>query len=832
MAALRLRRPSGPSRALVGRAFWNLVDQAISSVTNAALSVVVARSVGELDFGGFAVAFTVFSVVVGLSRNMTTSPMLIRFSGAGRDEFDTAAGGALGSALCFGFAAGTGSLAVGLLLGGVVGPSLVALGVVLPGLLVQDAWRQVFFAEGRAAAATLNDSVWAVLQVGAVALLLLGEQVDTAPPLVLAWGGAALGAAVLGRWQSRARPRPSAARRWLHDHRDLVRLMIAEFGTQQGAMQGAMLVITAVTSLQVIAVLRGSQVLLGVMNLLFTATVSFVTPEFARRRHRLSVRQWTLGAIGVFVVVGGASAVWGLLFLVLPDSVGRSLLGDTWDGVAAVLGVAVVQQVVQNIGSGPAMMLRAMDRVPVTFRLNAIQSPLAFVLGVSGAVVDGARGALVGFALAYAVVSPFWWLRLNREARRLADGGAPEAADVPAALDAPTVLVPVPRRTTAVGRLVYVVYNVNDPAVHRRVRMLRRGGVNDLVVVGFRRSSEPVTEIAGAPVVDLGRNADGNLRRRAVDLVTTRLRQGRWARTVGPASVVLARSFEALVLADGFRARHAPGGRLIYEALDVHRAQIGSSLSARALRGVEARLLARTQLLVTSSPAYVSEYFSTLGRPLPPVVVQENKVLAAELDPGLLARLHADRNAFRLWDGPPWRIGWFSQMRCARSLELLAGVCRAFPGHVEVVLRGQPIPELVDRLHATVAATPGMVFLGPYDRATDLAAIYADVHFCWGLDLYNSGTNSDWALATRLYEAGTFGCVPLGQAGVATGDWLATRGVGVLLEEPFEESLHAWASGLTRESHAAARAAMARLPLRAFVDTDDESLGFVRRLYG
>ena len=206
--ARRAGRPRSNSSGLVGRAFWNLVDQGLSSLTNAALSVVVARSVSELDFGGFALAFTVFSVVVGLSRNLATGPLPIRFSGATRTSFVGAAGGALGTALCFGVATGIGSVLVGLLMGGVAGSSLVALGVILPGLLVQDAWRQVFFAQGRPAAAALNDAAWAVLQVGAVALLLLPGHVDSAWPLILAWGGAALGAALLGTAQSSARPRP------------------------------------------------------------------------------------------------------------------------------------------------------------------------------------------------------------------------------------------------------------------------------------------------------------------------------------------------------------------------------------------------------------------------------------------------------------------------------------------------------------------------------------------------------------------------------------------------------------------------------------------------
>jgi succinoglycan biosynthesis protein ExoL len=387
-------------------------------------------------------------------------------------------------------------------------------------------------------------------------------------------------------------------------------------------------------------------------------------------------------------------------------------------------------------------------------------------------------------------------------------------------------------RDAGVPRMVYIVYNLNDHAVRRRIRMLRRGGVEQLVVVGYRRQSTPIADIDGTPVVDLGRNADGQLVRRAGALALTRLRRSRWGGQCGVATVVMARNLEALVLAASYRDRFAPAARLVYESLDVHNALLGGGVASRTLRAVEARALRGCQLLLTSSPAYVREYYAHLTPHLPPVAVQENKVLADELDPAVLARLRADRHALDPAPGPPWRIGWFSQMRCARSLELLAGLCREFPGHVEVVMRGQPSGEIAARLVATAEATPGMSFLGSYDRSTELAAIHADVHYCWGLDLYNAGGNSDWALATRLYESGVFGCVPLGQAGVATGDWLAARGVGVLLDTPYGAALRAWARGLTPALYAADRTAMAGVPLGDFVDTDDDAAAFVALLAG
>ncbi|MHA6630583.1 hypothetical protein ACU61A_34525 [Pseudonocardia sichuanensis] len=403
--------------ALIRRAGWNLADQVVSSVTNAALSVVVARSVAADAFGGFAVAFTVFAVLVGISRAVATTPLLIRFAGAEPERFRPASAAALGTALSLGLLAGAGCLLAGAWFDGPTGSALSALGVVFPGLLVQDAWRQVFFAEGRPAAATLNDTAWAVVQVAAVGALLLAD-VDTVGPLVLAWGGSAVMAAVLGVRQARNRPRPSATRGWLRDHRDLTGVLLTEFGTQQGSMQGALLVIAAVGSLAAIGALRGVQVLLGVTNILLMAAVAFALPELSRRRDGLTPRQWYGAAIGLSAVVAGLGFLWGLGFLLAPDAFGRALLGDTWDGVSEILFASVLGNALLASGIGPATMMRAMDRARMTLALNAVQCPLAFVCGVVGVLLWDAQGAVWGFAVAYAVTSPFWWLRLRREVRR------------------------------------------------------------------------------------------------------------------------------------------------------------------------------------------------------------------------------------------------------------------------------------------------------------------------------------------------------------------------------------------------------------------------------
>lgn len=399
----------------LGRASWNLTDQVISSGTNALLSFLVARSVSVGDFGGFALAFTVFSAITGISRALSTTPLSVRFGGAEPDEFDRATGAAVGSALVFGLIGGVGCVVAGLLLDGAAGTALLALGVLLPGLLVQDAWRLVFFAEARPAAAALNDAAWAVMQLTAIGALILA-QMSTIGPLLFAWGGAAAAAAVLGYRQAGVRPRPGQTWRWLRKHHDLTRYLLAEFVTVTGAQQVALLLIASIGSLSVIGALRGAQVLLGPTTILAVGMYTFALPELSRRRDTLTRQSWlrAAGALSAFVAVAGTA--WGVVFLLLPDSVGVQLLGDTWSATQTVLVATIVGQAGAALGIGPSTALYAMDRANRTFRVHSSFTVLMLVLGVGGVYIGGAPGAAWGMALAFWLVVPLWWFILVREA--------------------------------------------------------------------------------------------------------------------------------------------------------------------------------------------------------------------------------------------------------------------------------------------------------------------------------------------------------------------------------------------------------------------------------
>jgi hypothetical protein len=368
-------------------------------------------------------------------------------------------------------------------------------------------------------------------------------------------------------------------------------------------------------------------------------------------------------------------------------------------------------------------------------------------------------------------------------------------------------------------RIGYFAHDLADAAVHRRVRMMR--SFADVTLFGFHRSDTAVLHLDGIDTVDLGRTMDARLGRRALAVLQAAMNNGRWQERLAGATIFVARQLEMLVLAALVRRRIAPAAPLVFECLDIHRLMLTHHPISVALRMLERHLLRSCSMLVVSSPAFLTSHFAGYGSALPPQLLLENKVLAEDVPSGLLDRVGQIRTAVPS-EGPPWRIGWFGVIRCRRSLQLLANLVTALPGVVEVIIRGRPRRNVIPDFDQMVATTPGLSFLGEYDRHTELAALYGDVHFAWAVDFYEAGRNSDWLLPNRLYEGMLYGAVPLVVASVETGRWLAVRQCGVRLEDTCDQSLERslleFFGGLDSTRYAIARTALARVPLSDLLD--------------
>lgn len=345
-------------------------------------------------------------------------------------------------------------------------------------------------------------------------------------------------------------------------------------------------------------------------------------------------------------------------------------------------------------------------------------------------------------------------------------------------------------------RILYLVHDLSDPAVQRRVAMLTAGGAA-VTLAGFRRGAVPKHAERPAPI-ELGRTGDGRFAQRLASVAAAALSLAKKLRHVPRPDIIVGRNLEMLALAN--RARAVFGARvpLVYECLDIHRLLLGAGPVGRAMRGAE-RLFGRdAALLITSSPAFVRDYFDRYGQSGAPVALLPNKVL--ELGPSPVRGAAAT-----LADDGPWRIGWFGALRCRKSLEMLAAFTRRAGGRFEVVLRGRPAYREFADFDGFVAAEPHIRFAGPYRNPDDLAAIYGEVHFCWAADFFEEGLNSAWLLPNRLYEGCRYGAVPIAVEGTETARFLAGRGLGLLLDDASVDGLEAVLGPIDRERYAALR---------------------------
>src|SRR5881275_2314807 len=63
------------------RLSWGVADQAVSSLTNFAVSIYIARTLGAVQYGAFSLAYVTYGFALNASRGLATDPLLVRFSG-------------------------------------------------------------------------------------------------------------------------------------------------------------------------------------------------------------------------------------------------------------------------------------------------------------------------------------------------------------------------------------------------------------------------------------------------------------------------------------------------------------------------------------------------------------------------------------------------------------------------------------------------------------------------------------------------------------------------------------------------------------------------------
>lgn len=374
-----------------------------------------------------------------------------------------------------------------------------------------------------------------------------------------------------------------------------------------------------------------------------------------------------------------------------------------------------------------------------------------------------------------------------------------------------------PARQAAVKQIAFFAHDSGESVVIKRAKAFQAAGATVTGFMFFRERDKA----RPAPVwhnIPLGTTVDRNYLARLPKLCSGLWTVLRHRRDLAKCDALYARNFDMMALATAAKLLTRSRAKLVYEVLDVQRAFVGTGLVSRVFRWLERRLLSACDLLVVSSPMFVTRYFEAQQGYMGPWYLLENKVAANQLTDETAAPSDAAPTP-----GPPWIIGWFGTLRCTRSLGILSRLAAAHPDQVAVHIRGTLSEEDISKemMQKETEGRENFRYFGPYESPRDLADIYGKIHFTWAIDFLDANSNSDWLLPNRLYEGGLYNSVPIARAGTATGDKVQRDGLGVTLAEPIDTSLSAWILAMTASHFAALHDAARVAPRSLFVDEND-----------
>lgn len=258
---------------------------------------------------------------------------------------------------------------------------------------------------------------------------------------------------------------------------------------------------------------------------------------------------------------------------------------------------------------------------------------------------------------------------------------------------------------------------------------------------------------------------------------------------------------------------------VVYECLDIHQAFTDKGLKSKAIRAAERLLLGSVDIILTSSPYYITNFFAKVQSYDKEYFLVENKLYFYDQDPPRRPRAETFFHTEKL------RIGFVGKFKCQVSFELFLKLAEEYADIFEMHIYGY-IPDAIKDA-GRIKRYSNIKDFGRYKYPDDLERVYGSLDAVWVADLWRPGANSDWALANRLYEASYFGCPSISVRGLATADFILEKGIGYVVDDARPETV----GRLLRELHANGTREMRRSILqhdaRDFVQTGDDIRRFL-----
>jgi hypothetical protein len=395
------------------RVSWAVVDQAVSSAGNFAVALFAAHQLTPAQFGALGIALMIYSLSVGVCRGFVSEPLVVIYAARPVDDWRQPARQALGAAIGFGVCVSLPMLIMMSLFPSATRSAIAAVAATIPLLLAQDTLRYIFTAQRRPAAAVVNDVVWTGLEV-IVMVVIVRFQPTSAGPYVLGWGATGGLAAAVGLLQARLLPDFMNVGGWWRSTRSLGLRFAAEFCTESGSGNLALLIVAAIAGLAGIGAIRAGQLLLGPLNVLFAGISLVALPEAVRALDRSLPRLRSFAPRVSWALVS-LTAAWATVAAIVPPAIGERVLGREWVPARTTLAPLTVWLAFAAVGTGARVGLRALGAASASLRTRVLVAPLTLFCVAAGALAGGGIGAAWGFAAARAADAALWWRAYRRE---------------------------------------------------------------------------------------------------------------------------------------------------------------------------------------------------------------------------------------------------------------------------------------------------------------------------------------------------------------------------------------------------------------------------------
>jgi hypothetical protein len=269
---------------------------------------------------------------------------------------------------------------------------------------------------------------------GIIGLAAVGH--SSAASFVGIWGGSATIAGILACFWAGFPPDISKTRLWFREQRDLAYRYLGEFTATTGALQFTMFLVAALAGLTAVGSLRAGFLLFGPVLVLFQGSMLALVPEGVKVL-AVAKEQLRRSAVVLGAVLVGLAIAWGAFVMVLPESFGRALLGDSWPGARALALPLTVMFAASGAETALRIGLRSLAAARQSLKATLIEAGLTVSGGTIGAFAAGAEGVAWGMAVVFWLEVGVWWWQFTQAVATYPSTATSRKPDLPQAGPAP-----------------------------------------------------------------------------------------------------------------------------------------------------------------------------------------------------------------------------------------------------------------------------------------------------------------------------------------------------------------------------------------------------------